>query len=105
LDLRFNCIRRGESPFLNMVADWYRWETGGDCVILCSGNFRNDRILHKGPITFGVITNQIQDKVVVKNVKGSQLREALENAVAMYPNLSGRFACFSNIEFTWDPKL
>jgi 5'-nucleotidase len=104
IDLRFCFIRKNESPYISMFADWYRFFTEADCVILSSGNFRNDCIVHEGPLSYGTVTNQIEDKVVVKAVKGSQLLQALDNAVAMYPNLSGRFACFSNLEFTWDSK-
>lgn len=104
LDLRFCNIRRNESPYIGMVADWYRFVTEADCVILSSGNFRNDCILHEGPLSYGTFTNQIEDQVVTKFVSGSQLLQALDNAVAMYPNLSGRFACYSNIKFAWDSK-
>jgi 5'-nucleotidase/UDP-sugar diphosphatase len=91
-----------ESPFINMVADWYRFFTNAECVILCAGNFRIDGIVKSGPVTYGDMTNQILDQVVMKKVPGTLLLAALENSVAMYPNLSGRFANFSGIEFTWD---
>lgn len=102
LDLRFGVIRMSECPFINMVADWYKYYTGADCVVLCAGNFRIDGIVKAGAVTYGAVTNQILDQVVMKKVTGTQLLAALENSVAMYPNLSGRFACFSGINFSWD---
>jgi 2',3'-cyclic-nucleotide 2'-phosphodiesterase (5'-nucleotidase family) len=66
------------------------------------GNFRMDAYIKAGPITFGVIENIITDKIVVKEVPGRILVEALENCVSMYPNLAGRYSAFSGISFKWD---
>lgn len=46
LDLHFCYIRRNENPYISMIADWYRFYTKADCVILSSGNFRNDCLIH-----------------------------------------------------------
>lgn len=66
------------------------------------GNFRMDTYIKTGPITFGVIENIITDKIVVKEVPGRILVQALENCVSMYPNLAGRYSAFSGISLTWD---
>lgn len=62
-----------------------------------SGNFRADTYIAAGPVTYGVLTNIIQDEIVVKKVKGDRLLMGLENCVSMYPNLSGRYSTFSGI--------
>lgn len=104
IDLKFGFIRCNESPYVGMYADWYRFFTNADCVILCCGTFRNDCFLHQGPLSYGTVINQIEDKIVVKKVNGAVLLQALENAIAIYPNYSGRFASYSGIQFTWDSK-
>lgn len=85
-----------------MIADWYRHYTKADCILVSAGNFRVDDVVHKGPISYGIITNQIPDKIVTKKIPGKVLIEALENSVAMYPNLAGRFASSSGLNFKWD---
>lgn len=38
-----------------------------------SGNFRADCYIPAGPVTFGILTNIIQDEIVVKKVSGQKV--------------------------------
>lgn len=69
-----------------------------------AGNFRMDCFIEPGPITYGTLTNMIEDTIVTKKVLGEKIVAGLENCVAMYPNLSGRFCAFSGLSFTWDSR-
>lgn len=62
-----------------------------------SGNFRADVFIPAGPVAFGLLTNIIQDQIVVKKVSGEKIIAGLENCVSMFPNLSGRYSTFSGI--------
>ena len=44
------------------------------------------------------------DPLVVLEVTGDQLLQALENGVSKYPRLEGRFPQVSGISFTFDPS-
>ena len=73
-----------------------------DCALVNSGNFRIDKVIPAGPVRFNVLSHIIFDYIVVKELSGKILLEALENCVSMYPNLSGRFSAIAGVEFLWD---
>jgi hypothetical protein len=67
-----------------------------------SGNFRSNIYIPAGPVPYRILTNIIEDEIVVLKISGDKLYKGLENGVSMYPNLSGRYCTLSGIEFTWD---
>lgn len=71
--MRSDTIRANQSPYLNFIAELYRWDRGADCAFINSGAFREGKIMPKGPVTLGTFMNFIADDVKVKNVTGKQI--------------------------------
>lgn len=105
LDGRFSEIRTKETNLGNWVCDVILSATGVDVVLLNSGTFRSDQIHPAGPFTMRDLINVIpmRDPLVVLEMTGKALLEALENAVSAYPKLEGRFIQVAGISFAFDP--
>ncbi|CAN8101747.1 unnamed protein product [Discula destructiva] len=106
LDARFTTVRTRESNIGNFVCDVMCGYYGADCALMAAGTIRGDQIYQPGPIRVKDITDcfPFEDPIVVLKVTGRAIREALENAVSMYPALEGRFPQVSKIRFTFDPR-
>ncbi|XP_067629887.1 mannosylglucosyl-3-phosphoglycerate phosphatase-like [Eurosta solidaginis] len=105
LDGRFSVIRAQETNLGNWVCDVVLAATGADVVIINSGTFRSDQIHPPGPFTMRDLVNVIpmRDPLILLEITGKCLLDALENAVSAYPKLEGRFAQVSGITFAFDP--
>ncbi|KAF5019974.1 hypothetical protein F66182_8005 [Fusarium sp. NRRL 66182] len=106
LDARFSTVRLKESNIGNFVCDVMRQHHNADCTIMASGTIRGDQIYPPGPIRIKDITMcfPFEDPVVLLRVTGQAIFDALENSVALYPALEGRFPQVSNIRFEFDPS-
>ncbi|CRK28594.1 hypothetical protein BN1708_015266 [Verticillium longisporum] len=106
LDARFSTVRMKESNMGNFVCDIMRNYHHADAALMAAGTIRGDQIYPPGVLRVRDITNcfPFEDPVVVIRVTGTQLREALENSVSMYPAQEGRFPQVSNLEFEFDPS-
>ncbi|XP_055319481.1 mannosylglucosyl-3-phosphoglycerate phosphatase isoform X3 [Sitodiplosis mosellana] len=106
LDGRFSKIRTSEVNLGDWVCDVVLSATGADVVILNSGTFRSDQVHPAGPFTMRDLVNVVpmHDPLVVLEVTGRAIVDALENAVSAYPKLEGRFPQVSGISFVFDPK-
>ncbi|KAF4975922.1 hypothetical protein FZEAL_7339 [Fusarium zealandicum] len=106
LDARFSTVRTKESNIGNFVCDVMRQHHNADCTIMASGTIRGDQIYPPGSIRIKDITTcfPFEDPVVLLRVTGQAIFDALENSVAMYPALEGRFPQVSNIRFEFDPS-
>lgn len=106
LDARFTTVRTRESNIGNFVCDIMRHYYGADCALMAAGTIRGDQVYPPGPIRVKDITDcfPFEDPIVVLRVTGKAIREALENAVSLYPALEGRFPQVSNIKFSFDPS-
>ncbi|KAM0247411.1 hypothetical protein ACHAP5_004050 [Fusarium lateritium] len=106
LDARFSTVRLKESNMGNFVCDVMRQHHKADCTIMASGTIRADQIYPPGPLRIKDITTcfPFEDPVVLLRVTGQAIFDALENSVAMYPALEGRFPQVSNIRFEFDPS-
>lgn len=106
LDARFSTVRTRESNIGNFVCDVMRQHHGADCTIMASGTIRGDQIYPPGVIRIKDITTcfPFEDPCVVLRVTGQAIFDAIENSVAMYPALEGRFPQVSNIRFAFDPR-
>ncbi|KAF1969596.1 ser/Thr protein phosphatase family protein [Bimuria novae-zelandiae CBS 107.79] len=104
LDARFTTVRTKESNLGNFVCDLMRFYYEGDCCIMASGTIRGDQIYPPGVLRVRDIVNcfPFEDPVVVMQVTGQQIWDALENGVSNYPALEGRFPQVSNITFETD---
>lgn len=106
LDGRFASIRSQETNLGDWVCDVVLSATGADVVILNSGTFRSDQIHPAGPFKMRDLVNIVpmHDPLIVLEVSGSKILDALENSVSGYPKLEGRFPQVSGISFVFDPK-
>ncbi|XP_055601484.1 snake venom 5'-nucleotidase isoform X1 [Uranotaenia lowii] len=106
LDGRFSSIRTSETNLGNWICDVALAATGADAVMINSGTFRSDQIHQAGPFTMRDLVNIIpmQDPLIVLEVTGKTLHEALENSVCTYPKLEGRFPQIAGMSFAFDPS-
>ncbi|KAH7135943.1 5'-nucleotidase-like protein [Dendryphion nanum] len=104
LDARFTTVRTKESNLGNFVCDLMRYYYDADCCIMAAGTIRGDQIYPPGVLKLRDIVNcfPFEDPVVVMQVTGQAIWDALENGISNYPALEGRFPQVSNIEFEAD---
>ncbi|KAL9110793.1 MAG: hypothetical protein Q9227_004785 [Pyrenula ochraceoflavens] len=105
LDGRFTTVRTRESNLGNFVCDLMRFYYGTDCALMAAGTIRGDQIYPPGMLRLKDIMNcfPFEDPVVVLEISGQALHEALENAVSLVPALEGRYPQVSNITFEYHP--
>lgn len=101
----FSAIRTSETNLGNWVCDVVLSATGADVVIINSGTFRSDQIHPAGPFSMKDLVSIVpmRDPLVVLEVSGKDLLDALENAVSAYPKLEGRFPQVSGVSFVFNP--
>ncbi|XP_034243359.1 trifunctional nucleotide phosphoesterase protein YfkN isoform X2 [Thrips palmi] len=106
LDGRFSSVRTRETNLGNWVCDVVLAATGADLVIINSGTLRSDMIHEPGAFTLGTLTSIVpmRDPLVVLEVTGQVLLDALENSVSAYPKLEGRFPQVAGVSFAFDPS-
>ena len=104
LDARFTTVRTRESNIGNFVCDLMRFHHHTDCALMAAGTIRGDQIYPQGVLLLKDIMNcfPFEDPVVVIQVKGKAILEALENSVGTVPALEGRFPQVSNIKFAYN---
>lgn len=103
LDSRKASVRNGETAIGNFIADAFREATGADIAIVNGGSIRGDRQYEAGQkITRKDIRKELpfSDKVVVVEMTGADLREALENGVWFAGKGDGRFCQISGARIT-----
>ncbi|CAG8475686.1 8702_t:CDS:2 [Ambispora gerdemannii] len=111
-DCRSTTVRTQESGFGNFVADLMLHayapcvNSNIDCSLMCGGAIRSDRIYPLGEITLGDILEifPFEDTIVVVQITGQQLWDALENGFSMVPKQEGRFPIFSGLKVEYNPK-
>ena len=104
-DMLINNSRGDECPLCNLIADGIREVGNADCSIINAGNVRNN--LMQGDITYNDILDVLPfaDKIVIKEIKGIDLLDALEFGVRNLPNRSQRFPHVSGIVFDVNTKI
>lgn len=90
----------GEYPLGNLIADAHRAQTGAQASIVNNGSIR--RALPAGPLTWGTLfeLQPFGNAMVMLEVTGAQLREALEVAVEG----DAPSAHVSGMTVRWDPS-
>lgn len=73
LDTRFSQVRTKQTNYGNFMADLARLYYDSDCCIINSGAIRNDALIKAGPLTYSMVSNIINDNLVVKKVPGKLL--------------------------------
>ncbi|WP_342360658.1 bifunctional UDP-sugar hydrolase/5'-nucleotidase [Terrarubrum flagellatum] len=108
LDSTTISVRTRETAIGNLFADAIKASTGAEAAIVNGGGIRANKQYTAGQkltrrdilteLPFGNVTVMIE-------LKGSDLKAALENGVSLYEARAGRFAQVSGIKYEFDPKL
>ncbi|KAF7338627.1 25S rRNA adenine-N(1) methyltransferase [Mycena venus] len=79
---------------------------GADGVFVCAGTFRGDSIYGPGQITLGDILEILpfEDPIVVLELDGNTIWDALEASLATWPAQEGRFPVISGFRVSWDSR-
>jgi 5'-nucleotidase / UDP-sugar diphosphatase len=101
LDSRNAAVRTGEAAIGNLFADAMRTATRADAAILNGGGIRAGKVYPPGTaITRRDILAELpfNNRVVVIEIAGRDLRRAIENGLSQLPEAGGRFPQVSGIE-------
>ncbi|KAJ8594242.1 Metallo-dependent phosphatase [Rhizopogon salebrosus TDB-379] len=116
LNLRSKIIRTGESVAGNWFADVVRHayddslcmkgRGGSDGVMLTAGTLRGDSVYPPGNLTVGNILEILpfDDPVVVLELTGQAMWNAMEGALSGFPADEGRFPVISGLRISWDSR-
>lgn len=106
LDGRFSSMRTKETNLGNFVTDIIKNVTEVDCVILNSGTLRSDTIHPPGKFKMKDLSAilPMPDVLVVLQLTGDQILQALENGVSQWPKLEGRFPQVAGMTFSFNSK-
>jgi 2',3'-cyclic-nucleotide 2'-phosphodiesterase (5'-nucleotidase family) len=96
-------VRTGETNLGKLVAEAMLVATGADAAIMNGGGIRTS--IEVGEITRGDILNVLpfNNFVILKEIKGSDIVQALEHGISLYPEISGRYPQVAGIDFTFAP--
>lgn len=100
-------IRVQETNLGNLVADMMRWAAGDAQIAFENGGgIRWHRLFPAGPITRGDAYELLpfSNTLVMMDLTGAQVKEALEHSVNLYPSQFGGFLHVSGLKFTFDPS-
>lgn len=103
LDGERNDVRAGETNLGDMITEAMLTKTGAEGVITNGGGIRAS--IQKGTITRGNIISVLPfgNYVVVKEITGQDLKDAIENGVQSYPDARGAFPHVAGFTFKFDP--
>ncbi len=99
-------VRTEETNLGNLVADAILWKArvaGAQIALWNGGGIRAS--LPAGPVTFGDCMSILPfgNYIVVLEVTGEQIWQALENGVSLVERAAGRFPQVAGLRFVWDP--
>lgn len=105
LDARFDAVRSRETNVGNLFADIMRLGLGTDIAFLNGGTIRSDQIHPAGRLCMRdfVAMLPFTDELVVLQLTGKQLLQALETGVSAWPKREGRFLQVSGVKFSFNP--
>jgi len=107
LDTRRDTVRRRESAFGSLVAEALRQASGADVAFQNGGGFRGDRLYPAGSrLTHGDVFAELpfRNELVLLEVTGATLQEALEHGVGAVERGSGRFPQVAGLRLRYDPR-
>lgn len=104
LDAGAHLSRVGETALGNLIADAFRLSLGADLGIMQGGGIRSDRVYPAGELSLRDFTEILPfgNTVVLIEITGAQLLDALENGVSQVEDASGRFPHPSGFSYTFD---
>jgi 2',3'-cyclic-nucleotide 2'-phosphodiesterase (5'-nucleotidase family) len=107
LDTRVATMRGTEAAIGNFIADAMRARGHADVAIMNGGGIRAGKVYPAGtPVTRRDVLAELPfgNLLVVLAVKGSDLREAIENGLSRLPAIAGRFPQVSGMRVEYDPQ-
>ncbi|KAL0947321.1 hypothetical protein HGRIS_013440 [Hohenbuehelia grisea] len=116
INLQSQLIRTEECASSNWFADVVRHAYddalcvkgcgGSDGVFICAGTLRGDSVYGPGVITLGDIMEILpfEDPLVVLELDGAAIWDALEAAFSTWPAQEGRFPVISGFRVSWDSR-
>ncbi|WP_135257698.1 bifunctional metallophosphatase/5'-nucleotidase [Thermus caldilimi] len=98
-------VRKRESNLGNLIADGMVWKTknaGVQIALQNGGGIRTT--IPKGPITVGKVYEVLPfgNTLVVMDLKGKEIKAALENGVSQWEQGAGRFLQVSGLRYAFD---
>ena len=108
LDSRNAAVRSRETSIGNLIADAMRERTRADIAIMNGGGIRGTKVYAPGTtVTRRDVLAELPfgNRLVTLDVKGSDLREAIENGLSRLPATAGRFPHVSGLTVEFDPEI
>ena len=108
LDSRNIAVRTGEAAIGNLIADAMRAKSGADAAVTNGGGIRGGRVYPAGStITRRDVLAELPfgNRVVTIEIRGRDLRSALENGLSRLADAAGRFPQVSGMTIQFDPRL
>jgi 5'-nucleotidase / UDP-sugar diphosphatase len=105
LDSRVATVRGHEAAIGSLIADAMRARGHADVAIMNGGGIRAGKIYPAGsPVTRRDVLAELPfgNHLVVVTVKGSDLREAIENGLSRLPAIAGRFPQVSGMRVEYE---
>jgi 2',3'-cyclic-nucleotide 2'-phosphodiesterase (5'-nucleotidase family) len=100
-------VRTGESAIGNLIADAMRNKTGASIGVMNGGGIRGGKVYPAGStITRRDVLAELPfgNRVVTIDVRGRDLRAALENGFSRLSDAAGRFPQVSGLNIEFDPR-
>jgi 5'-nucleotidase/UDP-sugar diphosphatase len=107
LDSRNATVRGREAAIGNLIADAMRERARADVAIMNGGGIRASKVYEAGTaITRRDVQAELPfgNHLVTLNIKGSELRLAIENGLSRLPAAAGRFPQVSGMTIAFDPQ-
>ena len=107
LDSRNATVRGREAAIGNLIADAMRERARADVAIMNGGGIRAGKVYEAGT---AISRHDVQaelpfgNHLVTLNIKGSELRLAIENGLSRLPAAAGRFPQVSGMKIEFDPQ-
>ncbi|MGL5279580.1 MAG: bifunctional metallophosphatase/5'-nucleotidase [Cetobacterium sp.] len=97
-------VRCQETNLTQLITDAILWKTNSDAVLINGGSIRES--ISQGDITIEDIFKSIpfNNHIVTKKIKGSNLKEALENGLKAFPEPLGAMAQVSGMRVVFNPN-
>lgn len=101
-------VRSKENLFANFIADVMKDYAKADISMINGGSIRGDKIYKKGSIIRrkDIFTElPFRNRIVLLEIKGEKILEALENGLSRFEEKDGRFLHVSGMRVVYDTSL
>jgi 5'-nucleotidase len=107
LEAHTSKVRTQESNLGDFVADAMRERLGTNVAVINGGAIRTNRLVPAGPLTRRDVHGLLpfKDVVLKLEMRGQDLRAALEHGLAQTDREAGGFLQVSGVRFVWDSRL